>query len=85
MAKFEIESREAAREAAASSPDGLPVRVYDAEIRSPQVWIALAERPLDHAQAERARQGARDLLEEVVSKAAEPLRSKAQAMLDELG
>jgi FimV-like protein len=30
-------------------------------------------------------EGARDLLEEVVSKAAEPLRSKAQAMLDELG
>ena len=52
----------AAREAAASSPDGLPVRVYDAEIRSPQVWIALAERPLDHAQAEKARQGARELL-----------------------
>lgn len=30
-------------------------------------------------------EGARDLLEEVVSKAAEPLRSKAQALLDELG
>ncbi|WP_022980854.1 FimV/HubP family polar landmark protein [Ideonella sp. B508-1] len=30
-------------------------------------------------------EGARDLLEEVVSKATEPLRSKAQAMLDELG
>ena len=59
----------AAREAAASSPDGLPVRVYDAEIRSPQVWIALAERPLDHAQAEKARQGARELLTAEIGRA----------------